>query len=77
MNFDHLDFLIYSSDNLTYLNNICKVNFTNIVHANVSDDKSYSHKYKNIKAMLGAKLHNLIETQYDSFYFTAFDNKKV
>ena len=73
-----LDFnKIISLDNLTYLNNILKVNFINIFNDNVSDDKSYSHKYKNIKAMLGAKLHNLIETQYDSFYFTAFDNKKV
>ena len=70
-----LDFnKLISSNTLNYLNNVLKIDLKNIYGSNLSSNKFYYQKYKNVKNMLGTTLNNIIETQYDPFYFTAFND---
>lgn len=72
-----LDFnQIIGSDCLNYLKNIFKLYLKKLYSANLTSDKYYYSKYKNVKKILGTKLNDTIQTQYDTFYFTAFNNEK-
>ena len=72
-----LDFncIINNTNNLIYLNNILNINLKILKTTNLSKDKNYYDKYKNIKKKLGKKLDSIIENQYNTFYFTAFKLK--
>ena len=70
-----LDFnKIIKLDSHIYINNILGTNFIYINNDNLSKNKCYYDKYINLKNMLGIKLDYIIETRYNPFYFTAFDN---
>jgi hypothetical protein len=70
-----LDFnKLISSDSLNYLNDILKIDCVFKFNDNLSKNKLYYNKYKNVKKILGTKLDNIIENQYESFYFTAFED---
>jgi hypothetical protein len=60
------------SDKLNYFNTILETNFDIVIDSNVSSDKQYYSKYKNIKKTVGNKLDDIIESQYNSFYFNSF-----
>lgn len=57
---------------LNYLNNTLVLNLKILSSCNLSENKSYYNKYKNIKKNIGGKFDEIIENQYNSFYFTAF-----
>jgi hypothetical protein len=57
---------------LNYLNNILTLDLNILSSDNLSENKPYYNKYKNIKKNLGTKLDTIIKNQYNSFYFTAF-----
>lgn len=68
-----LDFNCLIGENvLKYLNNILSLDLQILSSTNLSENKHYYDKYKNIKQKLGTKLDSIIENQYDKFYFTAF-----
>jgi hypothetical protein len=68
-----LDFNSVIDNNvLNYLNNILALDLKILSSSNLSENKHYYNKYKNIKKTLGTKLDTIIENQYNSFYFTAF-----
>ena len=69
-----LDFncIINNTINLKYLYNILNIDLKVLQTSNLSKNKSYYNKYKNIKKKLGKKLDSIIENQYNTFYFTAF-----
>ena len=69
-----LDFnsIINNTINLKYLNNILNINLKVLKTSNLSKNKSYYNKYKNVKKLLGKKLDSIIENQHNTFYFTAF-----
>lgn len=68
-----LDFNCVIDNNvLNYLNNILMLDLKILCVSNLSENKHYYNKYKNIKNKLGTKLDTIIENQYNSFYFTAF-----
>ena len=69
-----LDFnsIINNTINLKYLNNILNLDLKVLKTSNLSKNKSYYNKYKNVKKNLGKKLDSIIENQYNTFYFTAF-----
>lgn len=70
-----LDFnRIIDKDNcLNYLNNILSIELKTFEMGNLSKNKSYYHKYKNVKNQIGKTLDSIIENQYHKFYFTAFE----
>jgi hypothetical protein len=73
-----LDFnKIIGLNRLNYLNDILKTNFTIYADINLSNEKQYFSKYKNVKKMLGTKLDNLIENKFKSFYFNLFKKDKL
>lgn len=57
---------------LNYLNNVLMLNLKILSSCNLSENKSYYNKYKNIKKRIGGKFDEIIENQYNSFYFRAF-----
>ena len=68
-----LDFNCVIDNNvLNYLNNILTLDLKILSSSNLSENKHYYNKYKNIKEKLGTKLDDIIKNQYNSFYFTAF-----
>jgi hypothetical protein len=68
-----LDFNRLIDENvLNYLNNTLTLDLKIIASCNLSENKSYYNKYKNVKKSLGDKVDKIIENQYNSFYFTAF-----
>jgi hypothetical protein len=68
-----LDFnKIISSDCLLYLNKILNTNFTILDFANLSSDKTYYTKYKNVKTRIGTSLDETIKQYFNPFYFNAF-----
>ena len=68
-----LDFnSIIDKNVLNYLNNVLKLDLKILSSKNLSENKHYYNKYKNIKNKLGTKLDTIIKNQYNSFYFTAF-----
>lgn len=68
-----LDFnKITQSNNVSYINSILKTNFFKETPFNLSKNKTYYKKYINVKKMIGTDVNNIIEKQYDPFYFNAF-----
>nr|QDY52031.1 sulfotransferase domain protein [Mimiviridae sp. ChoanoV1] len=69
-----LDFncIIDKTINLKYLNNILNLDLKVMETRNLSENKSYYNKYKNIKKKIGKNFDSIIENQYNKFYFTAF-----
>jgi hypothetical protein len=57
---------------LNYLNNTLMLDLKIIASCNLSENKSYYNKYKNVKKIIEGKFDEIIENQYNSFYFTAF-----
>ena len=58
---------------LIYLNIIFKTKMTKLIKSNLSINKSYYNKYITVKQIIGTSLNDIIEKQYHSFYFTAFN----
>jgi hypothetical protein len=68
-----LDFnKIIDSNAIDYLNKILGTNLIKSYTDNLSSEKYYFDKYKNVKKILGTKLNDVVEKQYKQFYFTAF-----
>jgi hypothetical protein len=68
-----LDFNCVIDNNvLDYLNNTLTLDLKILSSSNLSENKNYYNKYKNIKEKLGTKLDDIIKNQYNSFYSTAF-----
>jgi hypothetical protein len=71
-----LDFnKIIGLDNISYLNETLNTNFTVMSNHNLSSNKKYFNKYKNVIKMLGTKLDDIINNKhFNDFYFTLFEN---
>ena len=68
-----LDFnCVINTNVLNYLNDILMLDLKKLSSSNLSKNKHYYNKYKNIKKKLGNKLDTIIKNKYNSFYFTAF-----
>jgi hypothetical protein len=69
LNFDEL----IKPTALIYLNAIFKTKMNYLNKSNLSIKKSYYNKYITVKQIIGTSLNDIIEKQYHSFYFTAFN----
>jgi len=68
-----LDFnRLISSDCLLYLNKILNTNFNILDFDNLSSNKTYYTKYKNVKKLIGTSLDETIKQYFNPFYFNAF-----
>lgn len=68
-----LDFNVLISPSIVgYLNQVLKLNLQGTYPTNLSKDKPYYLKYKTVKKMIGNRLDQNIENNYNLFYFAAF-----
>jgi len=67
-----LDFKKLLKENILYLNRILGENFNTYTSDNLSSTKIYNDKYIDIKTMVSNEIKTHIKTQYNSFYFNAF-----
>jgi hypothetical protein len=63
---------VIGSNNLEYLNKVLKIDLNIKTRQNLSNNKSYYNKYIILKQRIPTELNNLIKTQYNNFYFNAF-----
>jgi hypothetical protein len=65
------------SESLIYINEILGIKCDKLQKKNLTTNKNYYDKYIKVKQILGKKLNNIIENQYNSFYFTAFNKNNL
>jgi len=63
---------LISENNLDYINNVLNIKCINNYKTNLSKDKIYYNKYKQIKKKIPNEIRNIIESKYNLFFFNAF-----
>jgi hypothetical protein len=68
-----LDFnKIIDENNLKYINTVLNIRCKYNSKENLSENKTYYQKYIEFKNMITPEINDIIEKNYNSFYFTAF-----